>query len=81
MSKYENKTEFYCLGKDFEPYLETEEDFRRFQEMKKIEASGELNKPASQCAKSIFEYLRLERLLTRGAPVFLVQGPSNPILN
>jgi len=79
--KYENKNEFYCLGKDYESYLNTKEDFEIFNQLKEIEESGELAKPANECSSYVIKFLQLERKLIGGAPVYVVQKPSDLSLN
>lgn len=77
---YLDKKYISPTGHDFTPYVNNEEDFRKFEEM--CECEKRCNVPVAQCIDDVVKSLNLGReLMGISAKVHHVKGPSSPSLN
>ena len=69
------------VGSDFTDFVNTEEDYNKFQRISELETST-IGVPAKDCMDAVVEALNLGRELQGiKARVNHIKGPSNPQLN
>lgn len=77
---YLNKKYVSVTGTDFTPYINTEEDARKFEEMNECEKR--CNAPLKECIEDVVKALNMGReLMGISAKVHHIKGPASPTLN
>ena len=77
---YLDKKYISFTGTDFTPYVNTEEDAKKFEELNECEKR--CDRPVKECIDDVVKALNLGRdLMGISARVTHIKGPASPTLN